>query len=137
MRYTHAQIEELAVKLKSKPEKAPEQRSMNKSEAIRKLSSEILELQSKGYTLDEIAETLKGGGLEISTATLKSYMARAKTTNRTRSKGRTNRSVEGVTESKKEKKRTAGEKAAEIAASKKRETQTSGTFVATPDTRDI
>jgi hypothetical protein len=35
-------------------------------------------LQKRGYTLDQISETLRGEGLSIATPTLKSYLQRAK-----------------------------------------------------------
>lgn len=44
------------------------------------LSKEIADLQKRGYTLDQISETLRGEGLSIATPTLKSYLQRAKPT---------------------------------------------------------
>jgi len=35
-------------------------------------------LQKRGYTLDQISETLRGEGLDITTPTLKSYLQRIK-----------------------------------------------------------
>ena len=45
---------------------------------MRILSKEIAALQKRGYTLDQISETLRGEGLSIATPTLKSYLQRAK-----------------------------------------------------------
>jgi hypothetical protein len=45
---------------------------------VRVLSKEIAALQKRGYTLDQISETLRGEGLSIATPTLKSYLQRAK-----------------------------------------------------------
>ncbi len=42
------------------------------------LAKEIVALQKRGYTLEQIAETLRGEGLAISTPTLKSYLQRIK-----------------------------------------------------------
>ena len=42
------------------------------------LSKEIAALQKRGYTLEQISETLRGEGLNIATPTLKSYLQRAK-----------------------------------------------------------
>ena len=50
------------------------------------MAREIEGLQRRGYSLEQIAEMLKGGGLIVSTPTLKSYLSRAKTT-RERGKG--------------------------------------------------
>ena len=50
------------------------------------LAREIEGLQRRGYSLEQIAEMLKGGGLVVSTPTLKSYLSRAKAT-RERGKG--------------------------------------------------
>jgi hypothetical protein len=50
----------------------------SKQEAVRILSKEIAALQKRGYTLDQISETLRGEGLNIATPTLKSYLQRAK-----------------------------------------------------------
>jgi arginine repressor len=50
----------------------------NKQDAIKVLAKEIAALQKRGYTLDQIAETLRGEGLDITTPTLKSYLQRIK-----------------------------------------------------------
>ena len=50
----------------------------SKQEAVRILAKEIAALQKRGYTLDQISETLRGEGLSIATPTLKSYLQRAK-----------------------------------------------------------
>ena len=45
---------------------------------MRLLATEIAGLQRKGYTLEQIAESFRGDGLDLSTPTLKSYLSRAK-----------------------------------------------------------
>lgn len=78
MAYTTEHIEGIAAKLREMPpvEKKKQQRS--KQEAIKMLSKEINALKKRGYTLDQIAETLRGEGLDIKAPTLKSYLQRAK-----------------------------------------------------------
>jgi hypothetical protein len=55
---------------------------------VRILSKEIAALQKRGYTLDQILETLRGEGLSIATPTLKSYLQRAKPEKKPRCKRR-------------------------------------------------
>ena len=133
MGYTLAQIEKIATKFRQKPEKAPEERELNKSEAIRQLSAEILALQKKGYPLEEIAASLKGEGLDISTATLKSYLQRSKPS-KGRGKGRSERAAQSGS---KDATKTAVRKPAEVASTKKKEPSGGGTFEAREDTKDI
>jgi len=57
-----------------------------KQEAVKLLAREIEGLQRRGYSLEQVTEMLRGGGLVVSTPTLKSYLSRAKAT-RERGKG--------------------------------------------------
>ena len=49
-----------------------------KQEAVKLLAREIEGLQRRGYSLEQVTEMLRGGGLVVSTPTLKSYLSRAK-----------------------------------------------------------
>ena len=51
------------------------------------LSSELIALQQRGYTIEEVAEGLRGRGFAITTPTLKNYLQRAKSKTEKRSKG--------------------------------------------------
>lgn len=78
--YSGEQIENISKKLRSMPPVEKAKRQMNKQEAIKLLVKEIKIMQNRGYSLDQIAETLRGEGLDISTHTLKIYLQRAKRT---------------------------------------------------------
>jgi hypothetical protein len=80
------QVEQLRSKLKAVPKAPAASVDTTKQEAVKLLAREIEGLQRRGYSLEQIAEMLKGGGLVVSTPTLKSYLSRAKTT-RERGKG--------------------------------------------------
>ena len=80
------QVEQLRSTLKAVPKAPTASLDTTKQDAVKLLAREIEGLQRRGYSLEQIAEMLKGGGLVVSTPTLKSYLSRAKTT-RERSKG--------------------------------------------------
>jgi hypothetical protein len=78
MEYTLRMAEELAKKLRELPAIEASKRRMNKQGIIQHLATEIAELQQRGYTVQQVAESLCGFGLEITTPTLKSYLQRIK-----------------------------------------------------------
>lgn len=78
MKYTTEQLEAIASKLRDMPPVEKKKQEHSKQEAVRVLSKEIATLQKRGYTLDQISETLRGEGMSIATPTLKSYLQRAK-----------------------------------------------------------
>jgi len=78
MGYTNEKLDAIAAKLKAMPVIEKKKQEHSKQDAIKRLSKEIVALQKRGYTLDQIAETLRGEGLEITTPTLKSYLQRIK-----------------------------------------------------------
>lgn len=80
MGYTVKQVEEIAGKLRALPAIEPPPKDLTKSDVVKMLAKEIKSLQKRGYSLEQIASSLKGEGLDISTPTLKSYMQKAKTT---------------------------------------------------------
>jgi len=88
MKYTTEQLEAIAAKLRDMPPVEKQKREHNKAEAVRLLSKEIALMQKRGYTLDQISESLRGEGLDIATPTLKSYLKRSKTTQATKPKER-------------------------------------------------
>jgi lambda repressor-like predicted transcriptional regulator len=78
MKYTTEQLEAIAAKLRDMPPVEKKKQEHSKQEAVRILAKEIAALQKRGYTLDQISETLRGEGLSIATPTLKSYLQRSK-----------------------------------------------------------
>jgi DNA-binding transcriptional MerR regulator len=78
MGYTLEQIEAVAQKLREMPEADPSKRIFSKQETVRLLSGEITELRKRGYTLEQISESLRGEGIDITTPTLKNYLQRVK-----------------------------------------------------------
>lgn len=80
MKYTTEQLDAIASKLREMPPVEKKKQEHSKQDAVRILSKEIALLQKRGYTLDQISETLRGEGLSIATPTLKSYLQRAKPT---------------------------------------------------------
>jgi len=77
VKYTTEQLDAIAAKLQKMPAVEKKQEH-NKQEAVKILKKEIVALQKRGYTLDQISEALRGEGFEISTPTLKSYLQRTK-----------------------------------------------------------
>src|ERR1035438_5501649 len=73
------QVEQLRSTLRAVPKAPTAGVDTTKQEAVKLLAREIEGLQRRGYSLEQIAEMLKGGGLIVSTPTLKSYLSRAKT----------------------------------------------------------
>jgi hypothetical protein len=78
MRVSRDHIEELRAALKKAPEVPPGSTDTTKQEAVRLLAKEIQALQRRGYSLEQVAEMFKKGGLVLTTPTLKSYLSRAK-----------------------------------------------------------
>jgi len=78
MKYTSEQIDAIATKLRDMPAAEKRNQQYSKQEAIGLLIKEIQGLQKRGYTLAQIAETLRGDGLDIATPTLKNYILRTK-----------------------------------------------------------
>lgn len=78
MEYTRASAEEMAAKLRALPAIEDSERRMTKQAVVKHLAWEIACLQDRGYTLEQVADSLRGIGLDITTPTLKSYLARSK-----------------------------------------------------------
>ncbi|SDC19682.1 hypothetical protein SAMN05216345_101886 [Cupriavidus sp. YR651] len=78
MKYTSEQIDTIASKLRQMPEVKNKRQDHSKQEAVKILLKEIAAMQKRGYSLDQISETLRNEGLNIATPTLKNYLQRAK-----------------------------------------------------------
>jgi hypothetical protein len=78
MEYTLETARRLAEELRAIPAKDPSQRRLDKQAMVRELAQELIALQQRGYTVEEVAESLRGRGFEITTPTLRNYLQRAK-----------------------------------------------------------
>ena len=78
MKYTTEQLDAIAAKLRDMPAFEKRNQEHSKQAAIGLLAREIAGLQKRGYTLGQIAEALRGEGLDIATPTLKAYLLRTK-----------------------------------------------------------
>lgn len=80
MKYTSEQLDAIAAKLRDMPAVEKRRQEYSKQAAVAVLIKEITALQKRGYALAEIAEALRGEGLDIATPTLKNYLLRTKPT---------------------------------------------------------
>ena len=78
MSYTLEKVEEMARALRALPAMDQSKRRLSMQAAVKHLIAEIAALQKRGYTIEQIAESLRGVGFAITTPTLKSYLQRAK-----------------------------------------------------------
>jgi hypothetical protein len=70
-------VENLRSKIAELPEVKSNQVAVSKQHAITLLKKDIETMKKKGYSIEQVAEVLKEGGIELSPATLKNYMHRA------------------------------------------------------------
>ena len=102
----------------------PKKQDLTKAETVARLSKAIQTLQGRNYSLEQIAESLKGLGLEITTPVLKNYLHRAKA-----------KSEEAKKATKRIKGKAHGEQSP-VSTIAQVESEQKGTFVPTPDTPD-
>jgi hypothetical protein len=76
--YTVESANWLIAELRAIPAKDPAKRKLDKQRMVSLLAGELVALQQRGYTIEEVAESLRGRGLAITTPTLKNYLQRAK-----------------------------------------------------------
>jgi hypothetical protein len=81
MTYTLEQTEEMVSALRALPAMDGSKRRLNKQAVVKHMAREIAALQARGYTIEQVIESLHGVGFEISTPTLKSYLQRVKKRN--------------------------------------------------------
>jgi hypothetical protein len=98
--FTIESLDRIAAKLRALPPVDRSTRSLNKQEMVRRLAREIASLQRRGYTLEEVAESLRSSDVPITTPTLKSYLHRSKRSNATGSDRRRRRSIADTAASK-------------------------------------
>jgi hypothetical protein len=80
MTYTLEKTEDLIRMLRALPPLEAPKEKLTKQAVVKHLAAEIKALQKRGYTLEQIVESLRGEAFEISTATLESYLQRTKRT---------------------------------------------------------
>jgi hypothetical protein len=78
MTYTLEETERMGTALRALPPIDVSQRRLTKQAVVKKLEREIVSLQARGYTIEQIVESLHGVGFDITTPTLKSYLQRNK-----------------------------------------------------------
>ncbi len=76
--YTEEELAVMEQKLLALPPIEAAKRKRNKQGAVIRLAKAIATLQERDYTIEDIADSLRGVGLDLSTPTLKSYLQRAK-----------------------------------------------------------
>ncbi len=69
-------IEAAKTVLRALPEKPKAPRAYPLSQAIAQIKNEVREALKRGYTFDEIAQTLRDNAFDVGTPTLKSYVSR-------------------------------------------------------------
>lgn len=84
--YTVESANWLIAELRAIPPKDPAKRKLDKQRMVSLLAGELVALQQRGYTIEEVAESLRGRGLAITTPTLKNYLQRAKSKTEKRAK---------------------------------------------------
>ena len=84
--YTVESANWLIAELRAIPAKDPAKRKLDKQRMVSLLAGELVALQQRGYTIEEVAESLRGRGLAITTPTLKNYLQRAKSKSEKRAK---------------------------------------------------
>jgi hypothetical protein len=78
MGHTVEDAERIAQSLRALPAIDSSKRTLTKQAMIKRLAREIASLQQRGYSIEQVADSLRGNGLDISTPTLKSYLHRSK-----------------------------------------------------------
>jgi hypothetical protein len=81
MTYTLEQTETMVNALRALPAMDGSKRRLNKQAVVKHMAREIAALQARGYTIEQVVESLNGVGFEISSPTLKSYLQRVKKRN--------------------------------------------------------
>jgi hypothetical protein len=78
MAHTLEDAERMARALRALPAMDGSKRALTKQALIKHLVREIASLQQRGYSIEQVTDSLRGVGLDISTPTLKSYLHRSK-----------------------------------------------------------
>ena len=78
MEYTLEKANQVLAALRALPAMDDSKRKLDKQGMVKHLADEIGALQKRGYTIEQVVESLTTVGLDITTPTLKSYLQRIK-----------------------------------------------------------
>ncbi len=78
MTITVAQVESLKLQLREMPLPEKSQQVLSKQAAIARRAADLVKLQQRGYSIDEIADILTAHGLAVTGKSLKTYLYRAR-----------------------------------------------------------
>ena len=81
MTYTLEETEKMVGALRELPPMDRSKRRLTKQAVVKQMAREIALLQARGYTIEQVVESLHGVGFDITTPTLKSYLQRVKKRN--------------------------------------------------------
>ena len=95
-RYTPEQVQEISAKLRELPAIKKKRSDYSSQDVVKMLSKDIVALQKRGYTLEQIANVLRQENLTVATPTLKNYLQRAKPGEREGAAGVGAAAVDGV-----------------------------------------
>ena len=143
MKYTMEQIEALAVKLRDLPPVDKSKKEYSMQETIKILTQEIKLLQKRGYTLDQIVESLRGEGFTLTTPTLKTYLNQSKRKSIAKTKKTTTVKITGENIGEKSESSINGEKSVKMRVDTPSDSDgiaaetPPGDFVVRPDTPNI
>jgi hypothetical protein len=73
---TEETVDNLAARMRGLPELPKKDRVLSKVDAVRRLAKEIRGLRDRGYSMEQIAELLSEGGVQVTPRALGSYMTR-------------------------------------------------------------
>jgi len=74
--FTLKQVEAAKARLSSLPERPAQPKPLNLAQSIREMKSEIQTALKRGYTLEEIAQSLKDDQFDVGVPTLRAYLSR-------------------------------------------------------------
>jgi SOS response regulatory protein OraA/RecX len=77
MPYTVEQTDQMESALRALPPMDSSKRRLTKQAVVKRLAREIAALQGRGYSMEQVSESLRGVGLEITTPTLKAMLTEA------------------------------------------------------------
>ena len=75
MAYTGEEVEKFAATLDALPAVDKSNRTYNKKETVRLIEKRITAARTRGYSLEQIVESLRGKGFDIANSTLRNYMS--------------------------------------------------------------
>ena len=75
MAYTGEEVETFAATLDALPTLDKSKRTYNKKETVRLIKKHITAARTRGYSLEQIADSLRGKGFHIANPTLRNYMS--------------------------------------------------------------